>query len=307
MGMITSPAKCIITGFPTQDLPSERDSIDYLVKIYNDYKLTLSFVSRDDGYKELIEVNRHIFRGLILNKRWNIEKDTIINKEVLESSLNESYYPNSIDDKRENIFMTIVNSQKTDGYTVRLLTTSPEKYFFKSADELRFYLNSLKEDGYLEGGHAKTHSDFRVTFKGLKYAIQIQESGQNSKNCFIAMSFDDVVQDIRDAIKSASRKTGFNPILVDEQHPESDQTVNDKIVAEIKKCKFLIADFTQQRAGVYFEAGYAAGRGLSVIYSCREEDFKKSHFDTNHFGHIIYKTPEELKEKLIDKIEAWIK
>jgi nucleoside 2-deoxyribosyltransferase len=70
---------------------------------------------------------------------------------------------------------------------------------------------------------------------------------------------------------------------------------------------FCISDFTEQKDGVYFEAGYALGRGLKVIYTCEEGDFKNSHFDTNHFPHIIYKNEVELEEKLINKIEAWIK
>ena len=36
------------------------------------------------------------------------------------------------------------------------------------------------------------------------------------------------------------------------------------------------------------------------------DDFKQTHFDTNHYPHIVYETYEDLEEKLIDKINAWI-
>jgi len=39
----------------------------------------------------------------------------------------------------------------------------------------------------------------------------------------------------------------------------------------------------------------------------RKKDFDDAHFDINHFPHILYNNPEELKQKLIDKINAWVK
>jgi nucleoside 2-deoxyribosyltransferase len=74
----------------------------------------------------------------------------------------------------------------------------------------------------------------------------------------------------------------------------------------LKKSKFVIADFTQQRQGVYFEAGFALGQGKQVIYLCSEADFEHCHFDTNHYPHIKYKDHNDLKIQLIKRIEAWI-
>ncbi|MBN2156818.1 MAG: nucleoside 2-deoxyribosyltransferase, partial [Candidatus Lokiarchaeota archaeon] len=99
---------------------------------------------------------------------------------------------------------------------------------------------------------------------------------------------------------------GFQPILIDEVNYESEITINDAIIKNIKECKFLIADFSGQRHGVYFEAGYALGKGRQVIYLCSEEDFENTHFDTNHYPHIVYRDLNELKERLKNKIQAWI-
>jgi len=71
-------------------------------------------------------------------------------------------------------------------------------------------------------------------------------------------------------------------------------------------CRFIIADFTQQKHGVYFEAGYGLGYGLPVIYTCSEVDFADSHFDTNHYPHIIYSDLESFKEQLKNRILARI-
>jgi nucleoside 2-deoxyribosyltransferase len=120
------------------------------------------------------------------------------------------------------------------------------------------------------------------------------------------MSFSGSCVEIREAIKQACKETGFNPILVDEIDPGMTNTINDAIVANLKKCKFCIADFTEQKDGVYFESGFALGQGKRVIYTCKEDWFNKSHFDINHFPHIIYPNVAELKRQLVDRINAWI-
>jgi nucleoside 2-deoxyribosyltransferase len=88
---------------------------------------------------------------------------------------------------------------------------------------------------------------------------------------------------------------------------DSSQTINDAIISAIKSCKFCIADFSQQKDGVYFESGFAIGLGKPVIYTCDSDWFNKSHFDTNHFPHIIYESKPDLAAKLDNKIKAWIK
>ena len=49
---------------------------------------------------------------------------------------------------------------------------------------------------------------------------------------------------------------------------------------EIRRCRFLIADLSDDNAGAYWEAGIAEGPGKPVIYICREG--MKTHFDTDH-------------------------
>ncbi len=79
------------------------------------------------------------------------------------------------------------------------------------------------------------------------------------------------------------------------------------MLKEIKRAKFLVSDFTQQKQGVYFEAGYALGLGRYVIYMSNKNDFRNCHFDTKSFPHIVYENLEELGKKLEDKIEAYLK
>ena len=120
------------------------------------------------------------------------------------------------------------------------------------------------------------------------------------------MAFNEETKKIREAIRLAIEKTGFEPVIIDEKHLSSDNTINDAIISNIRSCKFCIADFTLHKHGVYFESGFALGLGKPVIYLCRKDEFEKAHFDIKPLQHIIYETEEELMIKLTDKINAWI-
>ena len=60
--------------------------------------------------------------------------------------------------------------------------------------------------------------------------------------------------------------------------------------ARIKRSRFLVADVTGGRQGVYFEGGFAKGLGLPVIWTCShgtDAELKKwMHFDTRQYNHI---------------------
>ena len=70
--------------------------------------------------------------------------------------------------------------------------------------------------------------------------------------------------------------------------------------------RFVIAEFTGQRHGVYFEAGFAYGLGLPVIWCCRKDDVDKLHFDTRQYNHIVWDNIEDFKSKLVNRIKATI-
>jgi hypothetical protein len=83
----------------------------------------------------------------------------------------------------------------------------------------------------------------------------------------------------------------------------------DEIIAEIRRSRFLVADFTQgkdgARGGVYYEAGFAHGMNIPVIFTAKKGE-AKPHFDTRQFNHIFWETPKELCERLANRISATI-
>ena len=106
----------------------------------------------------------------------------------------------------------------------------------------------------------------------------------------------------KDGIEPAITDTGYRAIRIDLQ--EHSESIIDRIIAEIKEARFVIADFTGQRGGVYFEAGFARGLGLNVIWTCKDDHFNDLHFDVKGFNVIEWKAPADLRERLNARIRA---
>ncbi len=103
-------------------------------------------------------------------------------------------------------------------------------------------------------------------------------------------------------IKRAVRACGFDAICMKEISPI--EGITDRILSEIRLAQFVVADFTGQRGGVYFEAGFARGLGRDVIWLCGKDDLKNVHFDIRHFGHVVWEDPDDLYNKLSASIRA---
>ena len=309
---------CPITGLTKKD----RDVNIYIIEVEGE-ELFIKTGPRFDilqNQEDFIK-NKHIFAGAILNRQlWEKESggsnSFVINLSNYQELLTKIIYPKTPKSKLDKLFLTLYRMQKFDGESVDIynIVSKPEfyfKHFFKSYEECHYYLEELKYQGLIDFaiGMNGTGSSFTIKFKGLNYYLDITEKGSLSKKCFIAMSFDKEMKETREAIRQVLTKKGndFEPIIVDEHPIDSSKTINDAIIADIKSCKFCIADFSQQKDGVYFESGFALGLGKQVIYTCHKDWFEKSHFDINHFPHIIYESNEELKQLLDTRIKAWIK
>ena len=80
-----------------------------------------------------------------------------------------------------------------------------------------------------------------------------------------------------------------------------------EIIARIKESRFVVADVTEHRNGVYFEGGFAMGMGLPVIWMCHEGDMKNAHFDTRQLNHIVWTDDiPKLRKDLANRILATI-
>lgn len=219
-------------------------------------------------------------------------------------------------EKYDNLILTFFEDwQENPGKTFKTHNSRLQlhEFGFRNSVEFFYFTKALISKGLLNGigtklGPHGVMPEIEISFDGINYCLSLLESGKNSTRCFIAMAFGIEEMDTiyEEGIKKAIESNGFLSIRVDKEHTENEQTINDFIIANIKQSRFCIADLTYQRNGVYFEAGYALGRGLRVIYTCLREDHKNVHFDLKSMQTILYNTPEELRDALSLKIQAVI-
>lgn len=168
--------------------------------------------------------------------------------------------------------------------------------------EFDFLTERAVELGYLEyvaGGQ------YRLALKGWKHVAELKRSEVTTNQAFIAMSFDSSLRTIyMEAVKPALEQTGYVALRLDDTH--FNDKIDDRIVADIRKSGLVIADFTSQKGNVYFEAGFALGLGIPVIWTCRDTDIEAVHFDTRQYNHIVWENADDLREKLIARIEATV-
>jgi hypothetical protein len=144
-----------------------------------------------------------------------------------------------------------------------------------------------------------------LTVKGLLAADQLRTINTESAQCFVAMSFErGLTTAWTNGFDPAIRAAGYIPLRIDTT--EFVGGISDQIIAEIRRSRFVVADYTQQRNRVYFEAGFALGLGLVVIPTCRDDEIDKLHFDIRHLNTLTWARPEDLAMKLSQRIKAVI-
>jgi nucleoside 2-deoxyribosyltransferase len=168
-----------------------------------------------------------------------------------------------------------------------------------STEEADFYIRQLAEIGYVRKDGIGTI----ILAKGFQRLQEMQKTGRTSGFAFVAMWFAEQMNDVyTNAIEPAIRGAGYKPIRVD--RIEHVNRIDDEIIGRIKASRFIVADFTGHRPGVYFEAGMMLGLGRTVIWMCKDEELAASHFDTRQYNFINYKSVEEARKRLYDRIMA---
>jgi len=149
-----------------------------------------------------------------------------------------------------------------------------------------------------------------ITVDGYNKINQIlNPASSDSKTAFVAMWFDNDMKDIFEkGIKPAIEQAGYLPFKIDLY--EHNNQIDDEIIASIRRSHFMVADFTHgeegARGNVYFEAGFAKGLGIEVIFTCKDGDESKLHFDTRQYNHLRWKNAEDFRKQLLARISATI-
>ena len=171
-------------------------------------------------------------------------------------------------------------------------------------NDMLYLLIYCWKQGWLE---KKEMSGYLLTVDGHKYLDDLDRTSINSSQAFVAMWFDDEmneawVKGFRPGIEEA----GYEAVRIDKKN--YNDKIDDEIIAEIRRSRFVVADFTHgqkgARGGVYYEAGFAHGLGIGVIFTCRKDKLSEVHFDVRQYNHIVWNSEDELKTNLKNRIVA---
>jgi nucleoside 2-deoxyribosyltransferase len=219
----------------------------------------------------------------------------------------ERTVPISVMEKSKRLLLWIASKSRFPGDRVSLeLDKDYPLVYGRNSSELSYFLKHLAKLGFVEQSASLDPATCTITPGGWSETETIRKTEDANPKAFVAMWFAAEMTPLyEDGIRPAIElDAGFMSVRVDAiQHNDK---IDDRIIAEIKESRFLVADFTGQRGGVYFEAGYAMGLGLPVIWLCREDEISKVHFDTRQYNHIVWKEAADLREKLALRIRATV-
>lgn len=242
---------------------------------------------------------RHILSGIVRN-RFEQGVPTHITTENVQAILDSMAVPSDPFEAIDLLLKYLLRKAGRAGdlVSVNLLTDYPV-LFAKDPDEFDFYVKKAQELKFIK----RSQNSYQLDLAGWRRLDELRKYERKSDQAFVAMWFHTDLDEVwKNGFKPALRETGYNPIRIDlEEHNEK---ICDRIIAEIRKSGLVVADFTGQRGGVYFEAGFAMGLGIPVIWTCCDTDIENLHFDTRQYNHIVWTDPEDLKKKLVNRIEA---
>jgi len=313
--------ECLITG----RIPyNEIDGSGYRLNcpICGEYSIT----GRAESYLEVRKENLHIISGVTRNFYWQYKKDFMIEKEMIRDDAKfqaefVSKMPKSVLEKAFLLLQYV--AYNSDGKPSTLVEVTPDDdysiAFCKDKNELKFYIDYLSQRGLITSKCTAPGIEHLAELVPPSYNVSLTIDGWieveklktpniESKQAFVAMWFDPTMEEpFEKGILPLEdeTETGFKMFRVDKAQ-FNDEKICDKIIAEIKRSRFLIADVTGHRQAVYFEAGYAMAMGLPVIWTCKNdnEHTDKCCFDTRQYPHVFWKDADDLKNRLKNKIMA---
>lgn len=298
---------------------------------------------------ELTDKNCNIV-SIVLRNKWEKQGRRYPQKALTEANLEQMISLYKHLDPIEKIDNALINFEKASDFVGESLVLEFEKdyplYHCKNEKELRSICKICFVAEFTDAPDMiNPHSEFNLTAKGYARIRDIKLSNKESNQAFVAMWFgDEMTSAYNKAIKPAiefvepgEKESRFKAQKINEHEHIND--INDEIIAQIRRSRFMVCDLTGYRGGVYFEAGFAYGLGLDVIYTCRKdwttEDILKDapggkevkklfdkngkeikvkkegvHFDLSHRNRISWEPSEEglkdFREKLENRIKAVI-
>lgn len=279
---------------------SQRSDIGVKVKCSHCGNYEIDEVFSDDLPKHNYG-NRKPELSVMVRRRYEYggkKENYVLVTEQIAKELLEEYDNASVVD-RINSLINYMGTNVLPGDNIRPF----ENYITYSLNDIQhwYYIRYLENIEIIENDQGGC----RLTPGGWERFNEIKKV-VNSNYCFVAMSFtnSEIGNIYSCVVRPVLEELGFNPVVISDFEHNDD--IVFKIIYEIEKCRFVIADVTDRKNNVYWEAGYARGLGKEVIFLCKKQDVEKLEFDTRNLNHIVWEERDELRKKLTNRINATV-
>lgn len=307
---MTSPIiGCPIWG---EDFPAkvQRRPLERIIEVSDSPRAGGGYFLQDgaeDEVRELKVVQKAILTTWLIDQRQMGTDYPKVTKGVLEYI--KARRPLPVHERADRLLRFIAEQSKSIGERVSVQRKSPVALAWSESiswDEVYHLSRYLEEKNWVKIPRIGPYLSAQVTVEGFS-RIANQATNVGLAQAFVAMWFDSSMEKAYyQGIEPAVREAGYKALRIDQK--QHNNKIDDEIIAEIRRSKFLVVDSTHgrggARGGVYYEAGFAHGFGLKVIFTCRKNAIKRVHFDTNHYNHVLWATPEDLHKKVKDRILA---
>ncbi len=280
-------------------------------------------------FKRELKDKKHLISGYLREMSDLGLKTEVITNSNYRNFVNNSKIPHTIGEKLDKLLLYFYKKTEFLYQDIAFDFKQPAISYAKNEIELKNMVGALSSLDYIKLTNQFEPLTFILTLPGFEKAESLEKQIIASKQGFVAMWFNGFMNNIyNEFISKAIEDTGYKPMII--SNKEHNGKICDNIIAEIRKSRFLIADFTGQRGGVYFESGFAHGLGIPVIWTCQRDWFEgvveknviavvdgeeeemiikeKSfpHFDIRQYNFIVWDNGHDLYEKLKNRILATI-
>lgn len=215
--------------------------------------------------------------------------------------IKSTWRQHSVAEKQDALLLALAKLSEYPGALVPLVRDCDHVLAWcERVEEFDFHLGTLLDRGLVAS--ESMDPEWALTPAGWERVATISAASPASSDLvFVAMTFDTLLDEAwTGGLQPGIASAGYRPARVDTDH-HSDK-IDDRIMAMIRKCRFVVVDVTTQNRGAYFEAGLALGLGRPVIWSVREDDLHNVHFDTRQFNHIVWRDTGDLRQKITDRV-----
>ncbi len=300
---------CPIWGTPVESVGNYFDKSDYVVvgspRTGGDYEIAVDAIYLGK-VGDLAPAHKAKLTTFLIESRRRDKRRPLVTYDIVKQATLTDPLPVSV--RAERLLRYLVGKANHVGHsfvTAEMVEDARALGWSESSEpgEVVYFLQYLMKQGWLEGS---MNGYCTITVPGHAQVAE-QARKTDSSQCFVAMWFDDSMDDVYEkGIKKAVEDCGYTPMKINEK--QHFNKICDEAIAEIRRSRFVVADFTHgpdgARGSVFYEAGFAHALDRPVIFTCRKDHEEKLHFDTRQYPHILWKDEDDLYTQLRHAIRA---